>query len=55
MADLDDLREGANFGLDIASQQQHFHVKGAENAAWVIQKKLHLHRGQKFSETKTQN
>ena len=26
MADLDDLREGANFGLDIASQQQHFHV-----------------------------
>ena len=40
MADLDDLREGANFGLDIASQQQHFHVKGAENAAWGMKDRL---------------
>ena len=24
MADLDDLREGSNFGLNIATQQQHF-------------------------------
>ena len=26
MADLDDLREGSNFGLGVSSQQQSFHV-----------------------------
>lgn len=40
MADLDDLREGANFGLGIASQQQAFHVKGAENASWGMKDRL---------------
>ena len=40
MADLDDLREGANFGLGIASQQQSFHVKGAENASWGMKDRL---------------
>ena len=34
MADLDDLREGSNFGLGVSSQQQSFHVKGAENLPW---------------------
>ena len=32
MADLDDLREGSNFGLGVSSQQQSFHVKGAEKS-----------------------
>lgn len=40
MADLDDLREGANFGLGVAAQQQNFHVKGAENAAWGLKDRL---------------
>ena len=40
MADLDDLREGANFGLGVASQQQSFHVKGAENAPWGLKDRL---------------
>ena len=40
MADLDDLREGSNFGLNIATQQQHFHVKGAENASWGMKDRL---------------
>lgn len=40
MADLDDLREGANFGLGVASQQQSFHVKGAENASWGMKDRL---------------
>lgn len=40
MADLDDLREGANFGLGVASQRQSFHVKGAENASWGMKDRL---------------
>ncbi len=28
MADLDDLREGADFGLGMAQVQTNFHVKG---------------------------
>lgn len=40
MADLDDLREGANFGLGVASGQQSFHVKGAENASWGMKDRL---------------
>ena len=31
MADLDDLREGCNFGLGVASTNNSFHVKGAEH------------------------
>ena len=34
MADLDDLRDGCNFGLDQAVANQTFHVKGAGNLPW---------------------
>jgi putative autoinducer-2 (AI-2) aldolase len=40
MADLDDLREGANFGLGVASKEQNFHVKGAENLYWGMKDRL---------------
>ena len=40
MADLDDLREGANFGLGVASEGQNFHVKGAGNLSWGMKDRL---------------
>jgi putative autoinducer-2 (AI-2) aldolase len=40
MADLDDLREGANFGLGVASKEQNFHVKGAEYLPWGMKDRL---------------
>lgn len=40
MADLDDLREGADFGLGVASVRQGFHVKGAENLPWGMKDRL---------------
>ncbi len=40
MADLDDLREGSDFGLGVASQQQSFHVKGASNLPWGMKDRL---------------
>lgn len=40
MADLDDLREGADFGLGIASSSSHFHVKGAGNLPWGMKDRL---------------
>ena len=40
MADLDDLREGANFGLGVASKEQDFHVKGAGNLSWGMKDRL---------------
>lgn len=40
MADLDDLREGADFGLGVASQSQSFHVKGAANLPWGMKDRL---------------
>ncbi|MDH6534493.1 3-hydroxy-5-phosphonooxypentane-2,4-dione thiolase [Parabacteroides sp. 52] len=40
MADLDDLREGADFGLGIASSSQTFHVKGAANLPWGMKDRL---------------
>lgn len=41
MADLDDLREGKNFGLDVASEAtQSFHVKGASNLPWGMKDRL---------------
>ena len=40
MADLDDLREGANFGLGVASKEQNFHVKGAANLNWGMKDRL---------------
>ena len=42
MADLDDLREGSNFGLGVSSQQQSFHVKGAENLPWGMKDRYHV-------------
>ena len=40
MADLDDLREGADFGLGINCENQSFHVKGAENLPWGMKDRL---------------
>lgn len=40
MADLDDLREGADFGLGITSTTQNFHVKGATNLSWGMKDRL---------------
>jgi putative autoinducer-2 (AI-2) aldolase len=40
MADLDDLREGANFGLGVVSKEQGFHVKGASNLSWGMKDRL---------------
>lgn len=41
MADLDDLREGNNFGIGIAaSEKQNYHVKGAENLPWGMKDRL---------------
>lgn len=40
MADLDDLREGANFGIGQNSKTSSFHVKGAENTAWGMKDRL---------------
>lgn len=40
MADLDDLREGSDFGLGVASQNQSFHVKGASNLPWGMKDRL---------------
>ena len=40
MADLDDLREGANFGIGVASKDSDFHVKGAGNLKWGTKDRL---------------
>ena len=40
MADLDDLRDGCNFGLDQAVANQTFHVKGAGNLPWGMKDRL---------------
>lgn len=40
MADLDDLREGCNFGLGIQTADRSFHVKGAENLPWGMKARL---------------
>ena len=40
MADLDDLREGADFGLGVASKEKDFHVKGAGNLSWGMKDRL---------------
>ena len=40
MADLDDLREGSNFGLGVATDTQAFHVKGAANLPWGMKDRL---------------
>ena len=40
MADLDDLREGCDFGLGVAAANNGFHVKGAENLPWGMKDRL---------------
>ncbi|MDR1880151.1 MAG: 3-hydroxy-5-phosphonooxypentane-2,4-dione thiolase [Tannerellaceae bacterium] len=40
MADLDDLREGNNFGLGIAQGERAFHVKGASHLLWGMKDRL---------------
>jgi putative autoinducer-2 (AI-2) aldolase len=40
MADLDDLREGSNFGLGVAAGNQGYHVKGANNLPWGMKDRL---------------
>ena len=40
MADLDDLRDGVNFGLGVASKEQSFHVKGASHLPWGMKDRL---------------
>jgi putative autoinducer-2 (AI-2) aldolase len=40
MADLDDLREGSNFGLGVAAETRSFHVKGAANLPWGMKDRL---------------
>ena len=40
MADLDDLREGCNFGLGVAVTNNSFHVKGAEHLPWGMKDRL---------------
>ena len=40
MADLDDLREGKNFGLGVNVSEQSFHVKGAGNLSWGMKDRL---------------
>ena len=40
MADLDDLREGSNFGLGVTYKEQNFHVKGAGNLSWGTKDRL---------------
>lgn len=40
MADLDDLREGANFNTSTPVKQTSFHIKGAENLPWGMKDRL---------------
>ncbi len=40
MADLDDLREGNEFGLGVEATAQGFHVKGAANLPWGMKDRL---------------
>jgi putative autoinducer-2 (AI-2) aldolase len=40
MADLDDLREGASFGLGQAVASQNFHIKGNDHVGWGTKDRL---------------
>ncbi|MDR2969189.1 MAG: 3-hydroxy-5-phosphonooxypentane-2,4-dione thiolase [Tannerellaceae bacterium] len=40
MADLDDLRDGMNFGVGVSSVSQDFHVKGAAHQPWGMKDRL---------------
>ena len=40
MADLDDIREGKNFGLDAKVENQSFYLKGCDNLDWGLKDRL---------------
>ena len=40
MADLDDIREGKQFGIGVKGTNQAFHVKGADNLPWGMKDRL---------------
>ncbi len=40
MADLDDLREGANFGIGKPVENQAFYLKGSDNLSWGMKDRL---------------
>ena len=40
MADLDDIREGKQFGIGVKRTNQAFHVKGADNLPWGTKDRL---------------
>ncbi|MDH6358348.1 3-hydroxy-5-phosphonooxypentane-2,4-dione thiolase [Parabacteroides sp. PF5-9] len=40
MADLDDLKDGSDFGLGVDVSHQAFHVKGASNLPWGMKDRL---------------
>lgn len=40
MADLDDLREGKDFGIDKAVENQSFYLKGCDNLDWGLKDRL---------------
>ena len=40
MADLDDLREGNNFGLDTKVENQSYYLKGCDNLDWGLKDRL---------------
>ena len=40
MADLDDLREGKEFGLDKPAESQGYHLKGCDNMGWGMKDRM---------------
>ena len=40
MADLDDIREGNNFGLGVAANTEGFYLKGLNNTDWGLKNRL---------------
>jgi 3-hydroxy-5-phosphonooxypentane-2,4-dione thiolase len=40
MADLDDIRDGNNFGLDQGVQNQGFYLKGCDNMGWGMKERM---------------
>ena len=40
MADLDDIRDGANFGLGVEAKAEGFHLKGMNNGDWGLKNRM---------------
>ena len=49
MADLDDIKDGKDFGLDRPADTSRFFLKGAANHDWGMKERLcaHLQSGQR--------